>query len=378
LSRFLHIVCLDAPSPPDYGGAIDMFYKIKSLAALGVKVTLHYFNYKENRNTKGLEEYCYKIIAYKRKTGIGGITFNKPYIVASRINEQLIDNLNDDSHPILLEGYHCTGILPFINRQDKEIIIRVHNDEAVYYNLLALSERNWIKKAYYKTESILLQNYQRTLSNFYTYACISELDKERLERKYAYPSIQYIPCFVPWQKVEALEGIGAYALYHGNLAVAENKEAAKWVIQNVFSKINFPLIIAGKNASKEILALVKRYSNISVIDSPSTSKMYDLVRNAHLHVLPSKNQTGVKLKLINACFNGRFCITNKSGVLGSGLERACYIAETADEYINLINALEKVPFTQKELSLRQELLHIYNNEINARKFIKMLNYTSVI
>jgi hypothetical protein len=106
--------------------------------------------------------------------------------------------------------------------------------------------------------------------------------------------------------------------------------------------------------------------------------MYDLVRNAHLHVLPSKNQTGVKLKLINACFNGRFCITNKSGVLGSGLERACYIAETADEYINLINALEKVPFTQKELSLRQELLHIYNNEINARKFIKMLNYTSVI
>ena len=45
----IHIVCLDAPAPPDYGGAIDMYYTIIALAKTGRKPILHYFEYGEKK-----------------------------------------------------------------------------------------------------------------------------------------------------------------------------------------------------------------------------------------------------------------------------------------------------------------------------------------
>jgi hypothetical protein len=372
LNKFLHIVCLDAPSPPDYGGAIDMFYKVKSLAKLGVKVILHYFDYKHDRNAGELKEFCYEIITYKRKTGINGIALNKPYIVSSRINKQLIDNLNINNHPILFEGLHCTGVIPFLHTKNRKVMIRMHNDEAVYYNFLRLCERNWMKKAYYWIESKLLLNYQRKLPDFCTYIFISEFDRVMFKNVYTLKRSHFIPSFLPWQRSELLEGIGNYGLYHGNLSVIENERAAIWLINNIFSKVDYPFIIAGKNATRKLQIIVKRYPNVSLFNNPSSSKLDELIRNAHVHILPSLNQTGVKLKLLNAYFNGRFCITNKNGVQGSGLERACYIAENAHEYITLINALKQVPFTKKELEVRQKLLHIYDNELNARKIINLL------
>ena len=44
-SDFLNIICFDVPFPADYGGAIEEFYKIKSLHAAGVKIYLHCFVY---------------------------------------------------------------------------------------------------------------------------------------------------------------------------------------------------------------------------------------------------------------------------------------------------------------------------------------------
>ena len=43
--RHLHIICLDVPYPVDYGGVFDLFYKIKTLHELGIKIHLHCFEY---------------------------------------------------------------------------------------------------------------------------------------------------------------------------------------------------------------------------------------------------------------------------------------------------------------------------------------------
>ena len=41
----LHIISLDIPFPANYGGVIDIFYKLKSLSNLGVEIILHCFEY---------------------------------------------------------------------------------------------------------------------------------------------------------------------------------------------------------------------------------------------------------------------------------------------------------------------------------------------
>ena len=38
MQKTLQIVIFDNPCPPDYGGVIDVFYKIKALKALGVRI----------------------------------------------------------------------------------------------------------------------------------------------------------------------------------------------------------------------------------------------------------------------------------------------------------------------------------------------------
>jgi glycosyltransferase involved in cell wall biosynthesis len=378
LSKHLHIVSLDAPAPPNYGGAIDMYYKITSLSDIGINITLHYFNYRNDRNIKDLEPYCSNIIAYKRKTGLGGISLLKPYIVSSRINQQLIDNLNSNDYPVLLEGLHCTGIIPFLKNQKRRIMIRVHNDESTYYKMLAESEGNWVKKAYYFTESTLLQSYQYHLPHFCTYAFISENDKLLFQKKYGITNSYSIPAFIPWQKVESLEGCGSYMLYHGNLSVPENEYAAIWLIKEVMPNLNYPLIIAGKNAIKKLQKLATGYHNIFLVNSPSDDELDSLIQNAHIHLLPSFNQTGVKLKLLNVLFNGRYCITNKMEVQGSPLEKMVRTAENAQDYTTIINSLMQQPFEKQYLASRQELVHLYNNLSNAQKMSELLYNTHII
>jgi hypothetical protein len=147
LTKPLHIVCLDTPWPADYGGAIDMFYRIKALSEAGVQIHLHYFSYNQRGNPTELNQYCSSIHVYERKTGFKGFSFKLPYIVSSRISIELANNLNKDNHPILLEGVHCTGILPLLNKENRKIIVRLHNNESAYYKHLAGSTRTFLKKS---------------------------------------------------------------------------------------------------------------------------------------------------------------------------------------------------------------------------------------
>jgi hypothetical protein len=161
-----------------------MFYKIKALAATGINITLHYFNYKKDRNAAALEPYCDKVISYKRNAFLNTQTFSKPHIVATRINPQLIDTLNKDDKPVLLEGVHCTGILPYLKNAHRKIIIRLHNDEAAYYSSLAAFESNIYKKLYYLRESQLLRKYQKTLPDTATYLALSQSDVDQFKNTY--------------------------------------------------------------------------------------------------------------------------------------------------------------------------------------------------
>jgi hypothetical protein len=186
-------------------------------------------------------------------------------------------------------------------------------------------------------------------------------------------NILLIPAFIPFINVQCHTGIGKYCLYHGNLSVNENENAAIWLINNVFVKIDFALVIAGKNPSKKLIALVKKKSNISLVNSPTDKDLQLLIEHAHINVLPSLNQTGSKLKLVNALFNGRHCVTNAKALDRQELKPTYHIAETQNDWIIAIQRLMLEPFTIKDFTFRKKLLeNLYNNKINAEHIIKQL------
>ncbi len=375
MNRHLHIVCLDVPWPADYGGAIDMMERIRLLKNAGISIHLHYFSYNERGTPNELNQFCESIHVYDRRIGTSGLSAKLPYIVASRINEQLFTNLQHDDYPILLEGLHCTGLFPRLDLQKRKVVVRIHNEESIYYKELARAESSWLKKLHFLRESRLIRKYTAQLPHECLYACISIDDARILEEDYHLPQTKFLPAFPAWQEVNGEEGIGNLCLYHGNLSVPENEKAALWLLQNVFMKVRKPFVIAGKKPTKRLQKIAHLCQHTCLVADPTETEMNDLIRKAHIHVLPSfnKNSTGIRLKLLHALFLGRHCVVNEAMVKGTGLAPACHTGNTANGFASIITQLYNRPFTEDEIVLRKKLLgDTYNNEKNTRQLIQWL------
>jgi hypothetical protein len=375
LTRDLHIVCLDVPWPADYGGAIDMMNRIMMFKKLGIGIHLHYFSYNERGMPNELNQFCESIHVYERKTGRKGMSATVPYIIASRINEDLISNLNKDNKPVLIEGLHCTGILPWLDLSKRKVVVRMHNEESVYYRELARSEPSLMRKFFFLNESRLIRKYNHHLPDECVYACVSEEDIHRLHEKYHLHQLRFLPTFPAWQKVNGEEGIGNLCLYHGNLSVPENEKAALWLLEEVFTKVRKPFVIAGKKPGRRLQKMSQLCQHTCLIADPSETELNDLIRKAHINVLPcfNKNVTGIRLKLLHALFEGRHCIVNEPMVKGTGLDAACHTGTTANAFASIIAQLYHQPFTEEEILLRKKLLgDTYNNEKNTRQLIQWL------
>ena len=229
----LHIVCLDVPYPADHGGMFDLFHKLVALHHAGVSITLHCFDYGKGQQEE-LNQYCSAVYYYKRKTGVKGVSLRLPYIVSSRIDEQLVKNLSADNLPILLEGTHCSYMLYQNLFPGRKILYRLHNIEQLYYQQLFRNEKSFsFRKVYYWLESRLLKRYEtEVLSRAELVLPVSEKDSEAIKPFLRGRLPRYIPVFLPFQKPEVLKGMGHYCLYQGNLSVSENEEAALWLAEN--------------------------------------------------------------------------------------------------------------------------------------------------
>jgi hypothetical protein len=205
----------------------------------------------------------------------------------------------------------------------------------------------------------------------YEYAEVLSMDDEKYFLS-LYPSAtqQFIAPFHPYDSVNSLTGSGNYCLYHGNLSHPENIEACLFLLNNVFNQIEVPFIVAGKNPSDSIIAGCKRLNHCQLIANPSTDEMNRLIANAHIHTMPTFQQSGMKLKLLYALFCGRHIITTPQMLAGTGLNDLCTIATDAGDYISAINNLmqtdfSKADFGKRDIALRQ----YYTNTANAQKIV---------
>ena len=369
MDKHLHIITHDVPWPADYGGVVDLFYKIKSLHSLGIKIHLHCYH-KNKTAQDELLKYCVSVDYYPRKKNLMGFSFVNPYIVQSRSDKKLQELLQQDNFPVLMEGIHCTYLLKKGLLKNHKTFVRLHNIEYKYYRQLAKHETNIVKKIYFLYESFLLKKYEKSVANKAVFWPVSIEDTELYKKTFHAKQIDFLPVFLPWHDVNTKTGKGCFCLYHGNLAVNENEKAADWLLNNVFDTLEIPFVIAGRNPSLPLQTLAHSHAHTCMAVNPTDAEMQDLIKKAQVNILPSFNKTGVKLKLLNALYNGRHCLANEAGVEGTGLEGLCSIAESAADFKNQIAKLFEQHFTEAELQERQKVLQaMYDNEKNARQLI---------
>ena len=366
MDKHLHIVCHIIPWPADFGGVQDIFNCITALHGQGVRIHLHCFTKDLSASLGPLENYCEEIHLYKRKTGLLQISASIPYIVNSRRSNTLVTRLQKDNYPIFVQGIHCTDLLESISNESRKIAIRLFNVETRYYKSLAKLETSFFKELYFKIEAKLLRKHESMIAKNYSLLCISDHDREFYSAQFQAMDARFLPAFTGHLESTASIGTGNYLLYQANLSVNENHSIASWMIKNIADKIFIPIKIAGKNPDARLQKLAKKRGNVEIIANPTDDEMKILIAEAQIHLLPSYNNTGVKLKLLNALFTGKHCITNPAGVVGTGLEHLVHMANSDEESIELINELQKKPFTQEEKTARSiALAQLYNDDKNA-------------
>lgn len=367
--RHLHIISFDVPFPANYGGVIDVYYKIKALEAQGVKIYLHCFEY-GRAEVLSLENMCEKVYYYKRKMNKTLLFNNLPFVVVTRSSEKLMENLLKDNHAILFEGLHSCFHLDDARLTGRKKIVRTHNIEHDYYKNLEKIEKSFFRKIYFGMEAKKLESFEKVLKKATEIIAISVADAEQLANRYK--NVHHITAFHPNEEVHILDGKGKFCLYHGNLEVGENNQAALFLVNEVFSKMNIPLVIAGRKPSVELIAVVAKYPHIQIKANINTNEIDDLIKNAQINVLPTFQATGIKLKLLAALFNGRFCIVNTPMAANTGLQELCNVQDSADAIAKEIQKLVVMEFDMKEKEKREKiLLNGFSNEKNVKKLIEL-------
>lgn len=366
-----HIISFTIPYPANYGGVIDVFYKIKELHKLGVIINLHCFQY-DRQKTDELYKYCKTVRYYHRSKKPKHFFSLLPFIVQTRTHRKLLQTLLADELPILFEGLHTTSFLKKLAVSGRKMVVRMHNIEHNYYLNLAKQESNIFTKLFFYAEAFKLKNYEKILQSDVKIAAISENDFTYF--KAINTNTILLEAFHPFHQVNVLPGLGQYILFQGNLSVSENITAVKYILRKICANVNYSFVFAGKEPDATLQKLIKQYPNTRLIANPTDDEMQDLIRNAQINLLITFQSTGVKLKLINALFNGRHCIANTKMVAGSGLENLCHIHNRSSDFIKKIDELYKIPLSEKEVNKRKEvLLKNVNNEHSAQKLINLLN-----
>lgn len=371
-NKHLHIISFDVPYPPNYGGVIDVFYKLVALNKAGIHIHLHCFQYGREAAPQ-LENLCETVNYYPRNSGISSATSIKPYIVQSRQSDLLMANLLKDKYPILFEGLHSCYLLDDIRLNDRKKIYRESNIEHHYYYHLFKAEKNIFRKFYHLSESLKLVLFQKKLKYADLMLVVSQSDTAYLKKQFPTHKIEYLPSFHPNEEFSVMPGNGDYALYHGKLSVTENYKAAEFLIEEVFARLDKKLIVAGLDAPQHLVKLINNHKNVELIENPGDEEMFELIRNAHINVLVTFQATGLKLKLLNTLYQGRFCLVNPQMVQGTGLESLCEIGRDTEVLKNKVDDLFAMPFDLSDIVMRKKLLEDnYSNEKNVKKLIELI------
>jgi glycosyltransferase involved in cell wall biosynthesis len=370
MEKTIDIVAFTVPYPPDYGGVIDVYYRIKSLSELGYTINLHCFQYGRDRS-EYLESLCKKVYYYRRRMTFLLQFSPKPFIVVSRSDNALLNNLLKNQGPIFFEGLHSTGFLKHHLLSKRMKVVRTHNVEHEYYLHLAKQEPKLLKKLYFLIEAAKLKKFEKILAFADALVAISQNDASYFQK--LNPNTRFIPPFHNEEKVNILPGKGNYILYHGNLEVRENHEAALFILDKIASKINHQIILAGRSPQQSLVTKANSTGNAVLISNPSNGKMNELVAGAHINLLPTFQNTGFKLKLLHALFSGRFCIVNNKMVEGTSLEPLCSVKDNVEEMIAEIERLMKTEFNLPMIETRAKILETnYSNRFNALKLEQIL------
>jgi hypothetical protein len=367
----LHIISFNYPYPPSYGGIIDVYYKIKALSDLGIKIHLHCFvDQIPDKIDPEVKEITENVFFYQKKKNPLLYFSSTPFATAIRNSETLLKNLEKNKAPILFEGLQTTHLMQLLRGNDHQLYLRYHNNETEYYKGLSASENNLFKKIIYKIESLKYKGYQKKLlSKFEAVFCLSEKEYHEVE-SYS-KNAHLIHIFHGNPSVKQLDKKGKYFLFHGDLSTADNKRALNETISLFKTLPQYQLVVASDRAGEDIKNKISAVENISLTPIQTTENLYRLLEDAHANILISYQNSGTKVKLFNTLYNSRFVIINGNITDDPVLTNLCLYGDDMSQIRRqIITSAEK---DYHDADKRKDILEAsHSDKAKAEEIVKLI------
>lgn len=361
----LHIIAFDIPYPANYGGAIDVYYRLKALSEAGVGIYLHCFYKGELHHYHELEDLCLKVHYYPRHTSVLRQLYCRPYAVVSRQSDLLLQNLLNDDYPILFEGLVSCDLLDHPQLHNRKKYFRECNIEHDYYLSLARAAHSLGSKLYYYADAIRLRRFEKVVRHASGIFAIAHQDEQHFLTHYPEVPTTYLPASHPNTTPDIPSGLGTSILYHGNLDVSENYNAARIIISHIAPLLpDVHIIIAGRYNNHVLDSLLAKVSNVELVANPDAGKMNELITGAQIHLLITEQATGLKLKLLNVLYQGRHVVVNSKMVTGTDLSPLCRIADSYTDLARECRECLNVPVSEQQKQLRKQILATYYDNKN--------------
>lgn len=353
------LVSPDFPYPPNHGGRVDIWGRIKVLHEMGFSIDL-LATVKEQplpRDIEIVNQYVDKLILCKRSSGIHLLLMPKPYQLATRIPLSHII-LPQEYDFALLETEYVAPVLNNNTLRANCLILREHNDEAAYSGALARSTSSVLKKIFYAFDSVKFKMISSRLKKrIRNIMFISHDEYDRFIARTCSSGVAYNPIFLPPPlgklKLTILPLVTKNVLFVGSLFMPNNVSAVKWYLEHVHQRLldipEYKFIIAGNTKGADpffinyIKYLCETHNEIIFYENPDD--IGHIYNQCSVFVNPMHHGAGVKLKTINAIESGLAVISTSVGKEGTGFKDLVHlrVADSAEDFVGAVRDLISHP-----------------------------------
>lgn len=376
---------------------MDVFYRIRSLFALGYDVLLvSFYNPTQSfPDTSVLEQYCKKIfsIPYARRNLKKFFSW-KPYSIATRevwdALDEVFEQLNREQFTIdavIAESHHVITVAERAKNclNIPRVFLRSHNHEPKFMWGVALSSNFFsLERFFFLAEAfkytLYLPNLMKRLDGSASIWHISFDECRKAKKRYPLHDHQFLPAGIDLSKLKLRNVcLSKKVLFTGALFSPNNIHGINWYLKKVHPLMiandkDYQLIIAGNTsgARREDLQKLTEYKRVSLYDTPENmDPIYD---EAHVFINPMRLGAGVKLKTLDAAIRGVPVVTTATGNEGTGLvhEKEVLVADSPEAFSrSLCQLLEsKEKCTELSRNAHQFLNNHYHQESSLEKLMR--------
>lgn len=357
------------PWPPKDGGAIATLNLAMGLARSGADVTLLAMNTSKHYFPPEQIPAKIKDLIHIRSVNVNtdirplrllmNLLFSSyPYIAERFITKafqlELKQCLAETGYDIIqIEGPYLEYYLKFINGKPL-LSLRAHNLEHRIWDLRAREEKNPLKRLYFSSLSRRIYKLEkRLLRELDVLVPISETDAEGFRNMQHDLPVQVCPTGLDLENYPSGLSEGRVRLFYiGALDWAPNQEGLDWFFRSVWPEIlsrwpDYELHIAGRNSSSYFTSTYPP----NVYPEGEIDDALSFYGDHNVMIVPLLSGSGIRIKILEAMAMGKVIISSSIGASGLGVADGVhlFLADSADDYIRILETLKKQPRLMREI-----------------------------